>query len=103
VDVGLCSRVLLDSMDGLKGHHLFTDNYYTSPELYLELYKRGNNCCTYNQMRFPRRTNKTKTTKTGQGGTMNTLVMDHCLQLLGMTGDRDPKQAEGNVPSAKYR
>ena len=45
VDVGLCSRVLLDLITGLEGHHLFTDNYYTGPEVYLELYKWGNNCC----------------------------------------------------------
>jgi len=45
VDVGLCSRVLLDLMTGLEGHRLFTDNYYTGPEVYLELYKRGNNSC----------------------------------------------------------
>ena len=45
VDVGLCSRVLLELMTGLDGHHLYTDNYHTSPEVYLELYKKGINCC----------------------------------------------------------
>ena len=46
-EVGLCSRVVLDLMSGLErlGLDLYTDNYYTSPELYLELYKRGVNAC----------------------------------------------------------
>ena len=33
--VGLCSRSVLDLLQGLE---LYTDNYYTSPELYLHLY-----------------------------------------------------------------
>ena len=46
VDVGLCSRVCLELMSGLEpGFKLFTDNYYTSPQLYLGLYKLGFNCC----------------------------------------------------------
>ena len=40
VDVILCSRVLLKLMSGLDGHHLYTNNYYTSPEVYLTLYKK---------------------------------------------------------------
>lgn len=46
-EVGLCSRVVLDLMSGLEhlGLDLYTDNYYTSPELYLELYNRGVNAC----------------------------------------------------------
>ena len=46
-EVGLCSRVVLDLVRGLenKGLNLYTDNYYTSPELYFELYKRGINAC----------------------------------------------------------
>ena len=34
---GLCTRVVLDLMSGLEnyGMSLYTDNYYTSPELYL--------------------------------------------------------------------
>ena len=40
IDTGLCSRVLLELMTGLDGHQLYyTDNYYTSPAVYLELYK----------------------------------------------------------------
>ena len=38
--IGLCLRVLLELMSGLDGHHLYTDNYKTSPEMYLTLYKR---------------------------------------------------------------
>ena len=34
VDVGLYSRVLLKLMFDLHGHHLYTDNYYTSPEVF---------------------------------------------------------------------
>ena len=45
IDTGLCSRVLLELMTGLDGHQLYTDNYYTSPAVYLELYKNGINCC----------------------------------------------------------
>ena len=57
VDVGLCSRVLLELMSGLDGHHLYTDNYYTSPEVYLTLYKKGINCCgtvRVNRRGFPK-------------------------------------------------
>ena len=43
--VGLCTKVVLDLMSGLEGSglHLYTDNYYTSPSLYL--YNRGINAC----------------------------------------------------------
>ena len=45
--VGLCSKVVLDLMNGLEddGYQLYTDNYYTSPQLYLTLYKKGINAC----------------------------------------------------------
>ena len=37
--VGLCSRVVLDLMAGIEnsGFELYTDNYYTSPELFLQV------------------------------------------------------------------
>ena len=46
-DVGLCTKVVLDLMSGLESfhHELYTDNYYTSPSLYLTLYSRGVNAC----------------------------------------------------------
>ena len=45
-NIGLCSRVCLELMSGLRsGFKLFTDNYYTSPQLYLALYNKGYNCC----------------------------------------------------------
>ena len=46
-NTGLCSRVVLDLMSGLEadGFHLFTDNYYTSPQLSLTLYKKGVKTC----------------------------------------------------------
>ena len=58
-EVGLCSRVVLDLMHGLEncGLNLYTDNYYTSPDLYLELYKRGINACgtvRVNRRGFPK-------------------------------------------------
>jgi len=40
VDVELSSKVLLELMTGLDRHHLYTDNYYTGPEVYLQLYKK---------------------------------------------------------------
>ena len=45
--VGLCSRVVLDMMFDLhhSGLHLYTDNFYTSPLLYLTLYNKGINAC----------------------------------------------------------
>ena len=45
--VGLCTKVVLDHMSGLEGSglHLYTDNYYTSPSLYLHLYNHGINAC----------------------------------------------------------
>ena len=44
---GLCTRVVLELMSGLEdyGLDLYTDNYYTGPELYLTLYKKGINAC----------------------------------------------------------
>ena len=46
-DVGLCTRVVLELMCGLENYHneLFTNNYYTSPTLYMTLYNRGVNAC----------------------------------------------------------
>jgi len=45
-NIGLCSRVCLELMSGLRsGFELFTDNYYTSPRLYMALYNKGYNCC----------------------------------------------------------
>lgn len=44
-------------MTGFDGHQLYTDNYYTSTEVYLELYKRGINCCgtvCTNKLGFPK-------------------------------------------------
>ena len=40
--VGISSRVVLDLIHGLEGDglELYTDNYYTSPELYNTLYKK---------------------------------------------------------------
>ena len=45
--LGLSSRVVLELMEGLEGPHpcLYVDNYYTSPALFLELYRRGVNAC----------------------------------------------------------
>ena len=39
IDAGLCSRVLLELITGLDGHQLYTNKYYTSSAVYLELYK----------------------------------------------------------------
>ena len=46
-DTGLCSRVVLELLNGLevKCPKVYMDNYYTSPELYLTLYKKGINAC----------------------------------------------------------
>ena len=40
-----CSRIVLELLDGLenKSPKQYMDNYYTSPELFLELYKKGLN------------------------------------------------------------
>ena len=47
-NTGLCSRFVVPNlMSGLEadGFHLFTENYYTSPQLSLTLYKKGVNTC----------------------------------------------------------
>ena len=46
-DVGLCTRVVLDLLEGFDhtGLQLYTDNFYTSPLLYYRLYK--NMCMWY--------------------------------------------------------
>ena len=45
--VGLCSRVVLNLMEGLHNSrlHLYTDNFSTSPLLFHHLYRRGINAC----------------------------------------------------------
>jgi hypothetical protein len=47
VTLGLCSRSVVDLLQGLEENHhkLYTDNYYTSPKLYLHLYKMEVNAC----------------------------------------------------------
>ena len=47
ISAGLYSQVVLDLMKGfeMEGHELYTDNYYTSPQLYQTLYKKGINAC----------------------------------------------------------
>ena len=60
VDAGLCLRVVLELMTGLeyKGLQLYTDNYYSSPELFLKLYNEMgiNSCGTVqtNRIGFPK-------------------------------------------------
>jgi len=44
-DVGLCSRIVLKLMDGLEDHEVYTDNYYSSPLVYMTLYGDNNNAC----------------------------------------------------------
>ena len=43
----MCTKVVLDLLSGLEGSglHLYTDNFYTSPTLYLQLYNRGIHAC----------------------------------------------------------
>ena len=44
---GLAHNVVLDIVDGLqgKGYNLYMDNFYTSPELFVELVDRGFHAC----------------------------------------------------------
>ena len=46
-DLGLCSRVVLELLDGLEEQcpKVYLDNYYTSPELFLALYNKKVNVC----------------------------------------------------------
>ena len=69
--VGLCTKVVLDLMSGLEGSglHLYTDNYYTSPSLYLHLCNRGINACGTarpNRIGFPKEL-LTKATNSNRG------------------------------------
>ena len=57
--VGLTSRVVLDLLHGLESHgfEVYTDNYYTSPQLFLYLYNQGTNAvgtCRVNRRSFPK-------------------------------------------------
>ena len=57
-------------MTELDGHQLYTDNYYTSPAVYLELYKNGINCCgtvRTNRQGFPKELIKSKRDKPDRG------------------------------------
>jgi len=70
INAGLCSRVLLELMTGLVRHRLYTDSYYTSPAVYLELYKNGINCCgtvRTNRRGFPKELIKSKQDKPERG------------------------------------
>ena len=52
---GLAHRVVMDLMEPhlYKGHKLFTDNFYSSPTLFKDLYKKGTLACgTVRQDRF---------------------------------------------------
>jgi len=42
-NVGLCSSVVLDLMDGLEGYEVYTDNYYISPVVYMTFYGDNSN------------------------------------------------------------
>ena len=46
-DLELCSRVVLELLDGLEDQcpKVYMDNYYTSPELFLALYNKKVNVC----------------------------------------------------------
>ena len=57
--VGLCLRLVFDVMTGLEdyGLDLYTDNFYTSPQLYRTLYDKGFNACgtvRVNRTDFPK-------------------------------------------------
>ena len=53
---GLCTRVVLDLMAGLeeRGLELYTDNYYTSPDLYTTLYENACGTLRVNRRGFPK-------------------------------------------------
>ena len=59
-DVGLCTRVVLDLLEGFDhtGLQLYTDNFYTSPLLYYRLYKNQGICACgtarSNRIGFPK-------------------------------------------------
>jgi hypothetical protein len=70
-DIGTCTRVVLELMDGLKGSglHLYVDNYYTSPVLFHHLYHCGINACGTcrpNRVNFPANTLALKATETNR-------------------------------------
>ena len=78
-DVGLWSKVVLDLMAGLEdsGFELYTDNYYTSLQLYLTLYKKGINACgtvQMNRKEFPLELVHHK----GELSKEGSMTMDHC-------------------------
>ena len=85
-DVGLCTRVVLELMSVLENYHkeLFTDNYYTSPTLYMILYNSGVNAC--GTVRDPARLSSRSWLLKLQSITMAIMtlgLMVHCLQLCG--------------------
>ncbi len=72
-DIGLCTKVCLDLMDGVDGEglELYTDNYYTSPTLYQHLYEKYsvNACgtCRPSRVGFPTDELYVKATKYNRG------------------------------------
>jgi len=64
-EVGLSSRVVLELLDGLEGRHpkVYMDNFYSSPALFLTLYRKGVNACGTvrpNRKYFPQELNVNK-------------------------------------------
>ena len=58
-NTGLCSRVVLDLLEGLEhqNFHVYMDNYYTSPNLFLTLAMKGIGACGTarpNRKNFPK-------------------------------------------------
>ncbi len=56
LSAGLASQVVIDLLGGLDNIY-YTDNYYTSPLLFLYLYERGINACgtvRVNRKGYPR-------------------------------------------------
>ena len=83
VEVGPCSRVVLELMSGLEddAFDLYTDNYYTSPQLF-PLYHKGVDCCDIarvNQKGFP----KSLVEKKEDRGYLTIYQMDLCFRSHG--------------------
>ena len=89
---GLASRVVFDLMEPYlyKGHRLFTDNFYSSPTLFKDLYEKGTLACgTVRQDRkgMPKQL-MTKNSKGYEKGESK-FLMHECLTVVRWKDKRD--------------
>ena len=86
---GLAYRVPMDLIDGYtnKNHHLYVDNFYTSPKLLLDLEAKFNFCCGTVRMDRSQFSQQFKTAKLQHGESI--LIKNGNIVAVHWFGKRD--------------